>query len=150
MLISNLKVTNSLRVDFTEFAWAVFWLPSFYFWLNPFSDVPSFSSLGILLDILEPTRAAVSIPYLTVQMFRDLNLSLFLRGYRHSIKSKTSFMISGAGFILTLTISISNFCKLQSWILKEPSFTRSSLKVKLWSWYAILTTLSWMRFIWLI
>ena len=150
MLISNLKVTNSLRVDFTEFAWAVFWLPSFYFWLNPFSDVPSFSSLGILLDILEPTRAAVSIPYLTVQMFRDLNLSLFLREYRHSIKSKTSFMISGAGFILTLTISISNFCKLQSWILKEPSFTRSSLKVKLWSWYAILTTLSWMRFIWLI
>ena len=150
MLISNLKVTNSLRVDFTEFAWAVFWLPSFYFWLNPFSDVPSFSSLGILLDILESTRAAVSIPYLTVQMFRDLNLSLFLREYRHSIKSKTSFMISGAGFILTLTISISNFCKLQSWILKEPSFTRSSLKVKLWSWYAILTTLSWMRFIWLI
>ena len=150
MLISNLKVTNSLRVDFTEFAWAVFWLPSFYFWLNPFSDVPSFSSLGILLDILEPTRAAVSIPYLTVQMFRDLNFSLFLREYRHSIKSKTSFMISGAGFILTLTISISNFCKLQSWILKEPSFTRSSLKVKLWSWYAILTTLSWMRFIWLI
>ena len=114
MLISNLKVTNSLRVDFTEFAWAVFWLPSFYFWLNPFSDVPSFSSLGILLDILEPTRAAVSIPYLTVQMFRDLNLSLFLREYRHSIKSKTSFMISGADFILTLTISISNFCKLQS------------------------------------
>ena len=150
MLISNLKVTNSLRVDFTEFAWAVFWLPSFYFWLNPFSDVPSFSSLGILLDILESTRAAVSIPYLTVQMFRDLNLSLFLREYRHSIKSKTSFMISGAGFILTLTISISNFCKLQSWILKEPSLTRSSLKVKLWSWYAILTTLSWMRFIWLI
>ena len=150
MLISNLKVTNSLRVDFTEFAWAVFWLPSFYFWLNPFSDVPSFSSLGILLDILESTRAAVSIPYLTVQMFRDLNLSLFLREYRHSIKSKTSFMISGAGFIFTLTISISNFCKLQSWILKEPSFTRSSLKVKLWSWYAILTTLSWMRFIWLI
>ena len=150
MLISNLKVTNSLRVDFTEFAWAVFWLPSFYFWLNPFSDVPSFSSLGILLDILESTRAAVSIPYLTVQMFRDLNLSLFLREYRHSIKSKTSFMISGAGFILTLTISISNFCKLQSWILKEPSFTRSSLKVKLCSWYAILTTLSWMRFIWLI
>ena len=136
MLISNLKVTNSLRVDFTEFAWAVFWLPSFYFWLNPFSDVPSFSSLGILLDILESTRAAVSIPYLTVQMFRDLNFSLFLREYRHSIKSKTSFMISGAGFILTLTISISNFCKLQSWILKEPSFTRSSLKVKLWSWYA--------------
>ena len=114
MLISNLKVTNSLRVDFTEFAWAVFWLPSFYFGLNPFGDIPSFSSLGILLDILEPTRAAVSIPYLTVQMFRDLNLNLFLREYRHSIKSKTSFMISGAGFILTLTISISNFCKLQS------------------------------------
>ena len=31
MLISNLKVTNSLRVDFIEFAWEVFWLPSFYF-----------------------------------------------------------------------------------------------------------------------
>ena len=31
MLISNLKVTNSLKVDFTGFAWAVFWLPSFYF-----------------------------------------------------------------------------------------------------------------------
>ena len=31
MLISNLKVTSSLKVDFAEFAWAVFWLPSFYF-----------------------------------------------------------------------------------------------------------------------
>ena len=31
MLISNLKVTNSLKVDFREFAWAVFWLPSFNF-----------------------------------------------------------------------------------------------------------------------
>ena len=31
MLISKLKVTNSLKADFTEFAWAVSWLPSFYF-----------------------------------------------------------------------------------------------------------------------
>ena len=31
MLISNLKVANSLKVDFTEFKRAVFWLPSFYF-----------------------------------------------------------------------------------------------------------------------
>ena len=31
MLISNLKVSNSLKVDFTEFTRAVFWLPSFYF-----------------------------------------------------------------------------------------------------------------------
>ena len=31
MLISNLKVTNSLKADSTEFAWAIFWLPSFYF-----------------------------------------------------------------------------------------------------------------------
>ena len=30
-LIGNLKVTNSLNVDFTKFARAVFWLPSFYF-----------------------------------------------------------------------------------------------------------------------
>ena len=31
MQISNFKVTNSLKVDFTEFTRAVFWLPSFYF-----------------------------------------------------------------------------------------------------------------------
>ena len=30
-LIGNLKVTNSLNADFTKFARAVFWLPSFYF-----------------------------------------------------------------------------------------------------------------------
>ena len=29
MLISYLKVTNSLKVDLTDFAWVVFWLPSF-------------------------------------------------------------------------------------------------------------------------
>ena len=31
MLINNLKVTNSLKVDFTEFSWAVFWIPIFNF-----------------------------------------------------------------------------------------------------------------------
>ena len=31
MLLSNLKVTNSLKVYFTEFAWEVFCLSSFYF-----------------------------------------------------------------------------------------------------------------------
>ena len=62
---------------------------------------------------LEPTKVAVSIPYLTVRMFRDSNLNSFLRGYRHSIEFKTSFMISGASFILTLNISISNFCNLR-------------------------------------
>ena len=59
-------------------------------------------------------------------MFPNLNLNLFLRGYRHSMKSKTSFIISGGSFILTLKISMSNFCKLRSWILKELSFARSS------------------------
>ena len=47
--------------------------------------------------------------------------------------------------ILTLNISVSHFCKLRSWILKEPPFARSSL----WSWYTIYKALSWMRFIWL-
>ena len=114
MLISNLKVTNSLKVDFTEFAWAVFWLPNFFFDLDSFSDVLFFSSLGILVHILEPTKAAVLISYLTVPMFRDLNPILFLRGYRHFIKSKMSFIIPGASFTLILNISMSNFCKLQS------------------------------------
>ena len=45
-------------------------------------------------------------------------------------------MILGASFILTLNISISNFCKL-AWTLKEPSFARSSSNVELWSWYTI-------------
>ena len=121
----------------------------FIFDLKWFSNVLSFSSLGIMVHSLEPTKAAVSIPYFTVRMFYDLNLNSFLRGYQHSIKSKTSFMISGASFILTLNISMSNFCKLRSWILKEKSFARSSLNVELWSWYAILQALSWMRFIWL-
>ena len=52
-------------------------------------------------------------------MFRDFNLRSFLSGYGHSMMSKTLFMISGANFILTLTISISKFCKLGSWILKK-------------------------------
>ena len=57
---------------------------------------------------------AVSIPYLAWRMFREVNLNSFLRGYGHAIMSKTSFMISGANLILTLNVSISNFCKLQS------------------------------------
>ena len=67
----------------------------FIFGLNSFSDVLSFSSLSIQLHILEPTKAAVSVLYLTIQMFRDLNLNSFLRGYGDSIKSETSFMTSG-------------------------------------------------------
>ena len=42
--------------------------------LNSFRDVLSFSSLGIELHILEPTAAAVSIPYITLRMFRGLDL----------------------------------------------------------------------------
>ena len=42
--------------------------------LNSFRNVLSFSSLGIELHILEPTAAAVSIPYITVRMFRGLDL----------------------------------------------------------------------------
>ena len=57
MLISNLKVTNSLKVDFTEFAWT-----AFIFDLNSFSDLLSFSSSGLLVHILEPTKVAVSVP----------------------------------------------------------------------------------------
>ena len=42
--------------------------------LNSFRNVLSFSSLGIELHILEPTAAPVSIPYITVRMFRGLDL----------------------------------------------------------------------------
>ena len=100
MLITNLKVTNSLMVDFIEFAWPVSDFQVFIFDLNSFGVVLSFSSLGILVQILQPTKAAVPVPYLTVRMFRDLYLNSFLRGYRHSIKSKNLFLISGATFIL--------------------------------------------------
>ena len=79
MLITNLKVTNSLMVDFIEFAWTVSDFQVFIFDLNLFSAVLSFSSLGIFVQILEPTKAAVPVPYLTVRMFRDLNLNSFLR-----------------------------------------------------------------------
>ena len=88
MLISNLKATNSLKIlqslhgQFSGFQ--VFVLD-----LNSFSDILSFTSLGILVHIREPTKAAVSVPYLTVRMFRDLTLNSFLRGYWHSGKSKT-------------------------------------------------------------
>ena len=109
----------------------IFWtFQVFIFDLNSLSDVLPFSSLGIYLHTLEPTRAAVSIKYLTVRMFRESNLSSFLRRYRDSTMSKTWFMISGTSFILTLNISISNLCKLQSWILKEPSCARSSSNVE--------------------
>ena len=79
MLISNLKVTNFLKIlqsshgQFSGYQ-------VFIFELNSFSDVLSFSSLGILVHILKQTKAAVSVPYLTLQMFHDLNLNLFLRG----------------------------------------------------------------------
>ena len=49
----------------------------------------SFSALRIELHILEPTKAAVLIAYLTVQMFLDLNLNSFFRGDGDSIMSKT-------------------------------------------------------------
>ena len=98
MLISKLKVTNPLKVNFTEFAGQSFGFQVFIFDLKSFSDALSFSSLGTLVHILETTEAEVSIPYLTVRMFRDFNLNSFLRGYRHSIKSKTLFIISGTSF----------------------------------------------------
>ena len=63
-------------------------------------------------SFLDSTKAAVSVSYLKVRMFHDLNLSSFLRGYEHSRMSKTSFMISGASFILTLNILTGNFCKI--------------------------------------
>ena len=114
-----------------------------------FSGIMSFSAIGIELHILEPTRAAVSIAYLTVQMFLDLNLNSFFRGYGDSIMSKIAFIVSGVSFFLTLNILISKLRKLRSWILKEPSFAKSSSNVGLWSWNTILKDLSWMRFIWL-
>ena len=114
-----------------------------------FSVIMFFSAIGIGLHILEPTRAAVSIAHPTVQMFLDLNLSSFFRGYGDSIMLKTAFIVSGASFFLTLNILISKLRKLQSWILKEPSFVRSYSNVGLWSWNTILKDLSWMRFIWL-
>ena len=91
--------------------------------LNSFRDVLSFSSLGIELHILEPTAAAVSIPYITLRMFRGLDHKKKKR-YGHSLLAKTSFTISGASF--KLHISMSNFCKLRSLNLKKPSFAGSS------------------------
>ena len=91
--------------------------------LNSFRDVLSFSSLGIELHILEPTAAAVSIPYITLRMFRGLDLKKKKR-YGHSLLAKTSFTISGASF--KLHISMSYFCKLRSLNLKKPSFAGSS------------------------
>ena len=72
--------------------------------------------LTYVLCVLLPVNhhQAASVPYIVVQMFRDLNLNSFFRGYGHSIMSKISFMISGAFSILTLNISISNVCKLRS------------------------------------
>ena len=117
----------------------------FIFDLNSFGDVLSFTLMSIWLHTLEPTRAAVSIPYLIVQMFQDLNLNKFLGGYGHSLMPKISFMISRASFILNLNTPISNFCKLRSSIFMEPSFARSSWNDELWPWYTILKALSWMR-----
>ena len=80
-------------------------------------------------------------------MFRDLNVNSFPRGYGHSVVSKTSFMVSRTNFILTLNISLNNFCKLRSWILKGQSCKK--FIVELWSWYTILKALPWTWFIWL-
>lgn len=62
--------------------------------------------------------------------------------------SKTSFIISGARFFLTLNTYISSFWKLQSWMSKEPSIPRSLLKVESWPWCTILKAPSWMGFVW--
>ena len=66
--------------------------------LNSFRDVLSFSSLGIELHILEPTAAAVSVPYITVRMFRGLDLKKktiwafftgknFIHGFRSKLQA---------------------------------------------------------------
>ena len=69
-----------------------------------------------------------------------------------AIESKTYKLIDGNYlvycWISTVNISISHFCKLWSWILKELSFARSSSNVELWSWYTIFKILSWMQFLW--
>ena len=103
-----MKVTESLNVNFTEF------VQVFIFDLNLFSKVQYLSSLGRYFYILKPTKAAVSVPDLTVGMFCDLNRNSFLKGRGNYTLSKTSFVILGVSVILTLNISISNFCKLWS------------------------------------
>ena len=75
------------------------------------------------------------------------------RGAKKGISSWTSNVENlihdfGSKLPETLNISISNFCKLRSWTLKEASFARSSSNVELWSWHTILKSFSWIRFIW--
>ena len=57
--------------------------PLFIFHQILFTDVHSFSSLSIQFYILD-TRVVFSSPYLTVQMFWDVNLNLFSKGYEYS------------------------------------------------------------------
>ena len=135
ILISNLQPTDSLKVDCIQSLHEqLSGFQVFIFDLNSFSDLLSVGSVGIWFYILEPTKTVVSISYLTVQMFRDLNLKSFLRGCAHcfyNIKKFLHYFRSKLQF--NVNISISSFCKLQSGILKEPYFERSSSNVELWS-----------------
>ena len=100
------------------------------FWKQAYYCLQNYSNNGWL-------QVLPSNFYLCICLFIYLFIYLF-------------FMILGASFILALSISISNPCKLWPWILKEPSFARTSSNVELWSWYTIDKTVSWMRFIWLL
>ena len=91
-------------------------------------DFHFLKSLGKLFQTLAPTKDTVSMPYVTEWIFFDFILSSFLRAYRHSAISNTSFVTSGAKFIFTLKIFVISFWRFLSWILQELFFSRSSSK----------------------
>ena len=109
-LFGNLHAANSL-----EFARVVFRNPIFD--LKSSRDLHCLRSLGKLFQTLAPAKDVASMPYLTEWIFLDFSLSSFLRAWRPSTISNTSFIISGTKFIFTLKISVTSFWRFLSWIL---------------------------------
>ena len=87
------KNGDQLRVDFTEFARQFSGLRVFGFDRNSIGEVHSFSSRGIQVHMLKPTKATVLISYLTVRMSHGFNLSLFPRGFYEVILQRSFYKV---------------------------------------------------------
>ena len=79
--------------------------------LSSFKELYSSYSLGMLLQILGPTKEAISVQFMRVPGFLGVSLISFLDWYGFLIIWKTFFAFPGAEPNLTLKILTEHFCR---------------------------------------
>ena len=109
----------------------------FILWMKMSKDSASFISSGIISHVLGPRNRTVSSPLFTVFIFGKI------KPFPLHFRLKRSLNGLGQRQFLTLYISMANFCRFRSCIVKDWSFSSNSLKVRdFLSLYTVLNALS--------